>query len=282
VLERSHARRLRLTRLDRLLWVWFSRVWCDWRTALVVVTSETVIAWHRRGFRLFWTWKSRHRTGRPTVPHEVRTLIRTMSAANPLWGAPRIHGELLKPGLTVSQTTVATYMVRRRPLPSQTWRAFLTNHAQQLIGDFFVVPTATCRLLFVLVLLAHDPIADRPLDPRHHGFAITQRLFVLERVIELPGLCRDVTAFEGAASAQLAAVTDAGLHVWKQAALHQLVPTIWWLGYDAREVVPVRGGFATIGDAGVTVFRAEEDGRVRVVASRSVATRSVTSPLRPS
>ena len=142
---------------DRVLWVWLSQVWCHWRTALVIVKPDTVISWQRRGFRLFWTWKSRHRTGRPTVPHEVRTLIRTMSSANPLWGAPRIHGELLKLGLTVSQTTVATYMVRRRPRPSQTWRAFLTNHAQQLIAaDFFVVPTATCRFLFVLVLLAHD------------------------------------------------------------------------------------------------------------------------------
>jgi transposase InsO family protein len=146
-----------LTRFDRLLWVWFSRVWCHWRTVLVIVKPETVIAWHRRGFRLFWTWKSRHRPGRPTVPHEVRTLIRTMSAANPLWGAPRIHGELLKLGFTVSQTTVATYMVRRSPRPSQTWRTFLINHAHQLIAaDFFVVPTATCRLLFVLVLLSHD------------------------------------------------------------------------------------------------------------------------------
>ena len=146
-----------MTRGDRLLWVSFSRVWCHWRTALVIVKLETVIAWHRRGFRLFWTWKSRRRTGRPTVPQEVGNLIRTMSAANPLWGAPRIHGELLKLGFTVSQTTVATYMVRRRPLPSQTWRTFLTNHAHQLIAaDFFVVPTATCRLLFVLVLLAHD------------------------------------------------------------------------------------------------------------------------------
>jgi hypothetical protein len=89
VLERSHTRRLGLTRFDRLLWVWFSRVWRHWRTALVIVKPETVIAWHRRGFRLFWTWKSRHRTGRPTVPQEVRTLIRTMSGTNPLWGAPR-------------------------------------------------------------------------------------------------------------------------------------------------------------------------------------------------
>ena len=157
VLNRSNGRRLRLTRFDRLLWAWLSQAWGDWRTVLVIVKPETVIAWHRRGFRLFWTWKSRHRTGRPTVTQELRALIRTMSATNPLWGAPRIHGELLKLGFTISQTTVAKYMVRHGALRSQTWRTFLTNHAQQLIAaDFFVVPTATCRLLFVLVLLAHD------------------------------------------------------------------------------------------------------------------------------
>jgi putative transposase len=132
--------------VDRLLWVWFSRVWCHWRTPLVIVKPETDIAWHRRGFPLFWTWKSRRRTGRPIVRQEVRTLIRTMSATNSLWGAPRIHGELLKLGFTVSQTTVARYMVRRRPLPAQTWRTFVANHAHQLIAaDFFVMPTATCR-----------------------------------------------------------------------------------------------------------------------------------------
>ena len=157
VLQRAQSPRLRLTPVDRLLWVWLSRTWSQWRTALRIVKPETVIAWHRRGFRLFWAWKSRHKPGRPTVPQEVRTLIRTMSTANPLWGSPRIHGELLKLGFTVSQTTVATYMTRSRPLPSQTWRTFLTNHTQQLVAaDFFVVPTATCRLLFVLVLLAHD------------------------------------------------------------------------------------------------------------------------------
>ena len=158
VLERSRPRRLRLTRVDRRLWVWFSRAWDQWRTVLVIVKPETVVAWHRRGFRLFWTWKSRHKTGRPTVPRELRTLIRTMSGANPLWGAPRIHGELLKLGFTISQTTVAEiHGPPTRPHPSQTWRTFLANHVQQLIAaDFFVVPTATCRLLFVLVLLAHD------------------------------------------------------------------------------------------------------------------------------
>jgi hypothetical protein len=92
VLERSQGRRLRLTRLDRLLWVWCSRVWSQWRSALAIVKPETVIGWHRRGFRLFWTWKSRHQTGRSAAAREVRMLIHTMSAANPLWGAPRLHG----------------------------------------------------------------------------------------------------------------------------------------------------------------------------------------------
>jgi putative transposase len=96
VLQRMRPRRVRLTKADRCLWVGLSRIWTGWRTALVIVKPETIIAWHRKGFRLFWTWKSRRRTGRPTLPLAVRTLIRTMSEANPLWGAPRIHGELLK------------------------------------------------------------------------------------------------------------------------------------------------------------------------------------------
>jgi transposase InsO family protein len=112
---------------------------------------------HRQGFRVFWTWKSRRRVGRPTVATDVRALIRTMSETNPLWGAPRIHGELLKLGFDLSQATVAKYMIRRATPPSQTWRTFLTNHVQQIAAaDFFVVPTATCRLLFVLVILAHE------------------------------------------------------------------------------------------------------------------------------
>ena len=157
VLPRSRPPRPRLAWADRLLWVWLSRIWSQWRSALVIVKPETVIAWHRQGFRLFWTWKSRRRTGRPTVAPEVRTLIRTMSDTNPLWGAPRIHGELLKLGIDVSQATVTKYMVRRRQPPSQTWRTFLANHmGQMMAADFFVVPTATCRLLFVLIILAHD------------------------------------------------------------------------------------------------------------------------------
>ena len=99
VLTRSRRRRLRLTQVDRLPWVGLSRVWTEWRGALVIVKPETVIAWHRRGFRAFWHWKSRRRMGRPSVPADVRALIGTMSAANPRWGAPRIHGELLKLGI---------------------------------------------------------------------------------------------------------------------------------------------------------------------------------------
>ena len=157
VVNRSRRPRLRLTAADRVLWAWLSRSWRGWRSALVLVKPETVLAWHRRGFRLFWTWKSRHRTGRPTVAPDVRALIREMSTANPLWGAPRIHGELQKLGISVSQSTVAKYMPRRHAPPSQTWRTFLANHASQIMAaDFFVVPTVTFRLLFVLVILAHD------------------------------------------------------------------------------------------------------------------------------
>src|SRR5690349_4913169 len=94
VLQRSRPGRLNLVRADRWLWAWLSGVWSGWRTALVIVKPETVVAWHRQGFRLFWTWKSRRRTGRPPVPADVRILIRKMAQDNPLWGAPRIHGEL--------------------------------------------------------------------------------------------------------------------------------------------------------------------------------------------
>ncbi len=132
-------------------------LWSRWRSPLHIVKPDTVIGWHRRGFRLFWTWKSRQRIGRPAVPQDVRALIRKLSTANPLWGAPRIHGELLKVGIAVSQSTVAKYMRRHPRPPSQTWRTFLTNHASQIMAaDLFVVPTITFRLLFVLVILGHD------------------------------------------------------------------------------------------------------------------------------
>jgi putative transposase len=157
VLNRARPPRARLTPADRVLWAWLSQAWSGWQPALVLVKPDTVLAWHRRGFRLFWTWKSRSHRGRPAAAPEVRALIRRMAAANPLWGAPRIHGELRKLGISVSQATVAKYIPRRDTPPSQPWRTFLANHVGQIMAaDFFVVPTVTYRLLFVLVILAHD------------------------------------------------------------------------------------------------------------------------------
>ena len=115
----------------------------------MIVKPETVIGWHRQGFRLYWRWKSRHPAGRPSVSSEVVDLIRRMSLANPRWGAPRIHGELMKLRISISQATVAKYMPRHRKPPSQNGRTFLENHMQTFVStDFFVVPTITFRLLF--------------------------------------------------------------------------------------------------------------------------------------
>src|SRR5450755_2074921 len=148
VLRRQRPGRLRLFTIDRLLWIWLYRIWPRCLDAMVLVKPATVVQWHRQGFRLFWRWRSK--SGRPAADREIRALIRQMSRANPLWGAPRIHGELLKLGLEISQATVAKYMVRRRKPPSQTWRTFLNNHMQNLVSaDFFVVPTITFQLLFV-------------------------------------------------------------------------------------------------------------------------------------
>ncbi len=143
VLQRAAPKRPKLKSVDRLFWACLSRVWSDWRSTLVLVKPGTVIAWHRKGFRLFWTWKSRRgQLGRPPVSREIRELIRAMSRENPLWGAPRIHGELLKLGIDIGETSVSKYMIRPRRPPSQTWRSFLDNHIQSLVSvDFFTVPT---------------------------------------------------------------------------------------------------------------------------------------------
>jgi transposase InsO family protein len=158
VLRRSAPKRPRLTTADRLFWVSLRRLWCDWKSALMIVRPETVLAWHRKGFRLFWRWKTQHgKRGRPAVPREVRDLIRTMSRNNPGWGAPRIHGELLKLGIVITEPTVAKYMVRHRKPPSQTWRTFLENHTKSLVSvDFFTVLTIRFQILYVFLVLAHD------------------------------------------------------------------------------------------------------------------------------
>jgi len=157
VLNRN-SKKPHFTNRDRALWVFLSRHWADWRESLTLVQPETVIRWHRRGFRLYWKWKSRPRwPGRSKVPVDVRNLIHQMSQANPLWGAPRIHGELLKLGITVSQATVSKYMVRHRKPPSQSWRTFMTNHAKDIVSvDFFTIPTASFRVLFVFLVLTNE------------------------------------------------------------------------------------------------------------------------------
>jgi putative transposase len=158
VLQRSARKRPKLILLDRLLWAALSRVWSEWRSALAIVQPETVVAWHRRGFRLFWAWKIRRgHSGRPRLPCEVRDLIRRMCRENPTWGAPRIHGELLKLGINVGESSVSKYMIRSRKPPSPTWRTFLDNHAKQLVSiDFFTVPTIRFEVLYVFLVLAHD------------------------------------------------------------------------------------------------------------------------------
>jgi putative transposase len=147
VLKRS-VKRPRLSNFDRGLWVLLSRRWANWNDALIIVKPATVIKWHRAGFRRYWTWRSRPKGGRPAIDPEVRKLIRRMATAN-LWGAPRIHGELLKLGIQISEATVSKYLPRRRKPPSQTWRSFLENHVGSLVSvDFFTVPTVLFHIMF--------------------------------------------------------------------------------------------------------------------------------------
>jgi putative transposase len=157
VLQRA-APRPRLRTSDRLFWVLLSRLWSGWADAVSIFQPATVIRWQRSGFKLYWTWKSWRRCpGRPAVAPEIRALIRTMALANPLWGAPRIHGELQKLGIEISQAAVSKYLGRRSTPPSQMWRTLLDNHLRTLVSvDFFTVPTVMFKVLFVFVVLAHD------------------------------------------------------------------------------------------------------------------------------
>jgi putative transposase len=156
VYQRSVPRpHLRAT--DRLFWAWLSRLWSGWQAALAFVQPRTVIAWQRRRFRDHWRRLSQSGTsGRPAVSREIRDLIRELSRANPLWGSPRILGELRELGIHVAKSTVEKYRLRYKKPPSPTWKVFLTNRVKDLIAlDFFVVPTVSYKVLFVLVILAH-------------------------------------------------------------------------------------------------------------------------------
>ena len=157
MLRRQLPAKPSFTPVDRLLFVWLYRLVPSLLNAAVIIKPDTIVRWHRGG-RSYWRWKSRSRGGRPKAPIEVRGLIRRMSLENLLWGAPRIHGELLKLGIEVAQSTVAKYMARRRPGASgQSWKTFLRNHVAGIGAmDFLVVPTINFRLLFVLVILRHE------------------------------------------------------------------------------------------------------------------------------
>ena len=158
VLKRQRPGRARLFCADRLLWVLLYRIWPRAIDAMILVKPTTVLQWHRRSFRLAWRWRSwARRPGRPRLASEVRGLIRQMCRANPLWGAPRIHGELLKLGIEVSQATVGRYMPWRPREPSPTWRPFLRSHMTDIAAvDMFVVATATFRILYAVIILDHD------------------------------------------------------------------------------------------------------------------------------
>jgi putative transposase len=153
VLRRQHPGRPRIGPWDRLLWAWLYKLWPQCLEVMVLVKPATVIQWHRAGFRLYWRWRSRTcRLGRPRVDCQVRNLIRQMSEANPLWGAPRIHGELLKLGIHIGQTAVAKYTARPPHPPSPSWRTFLKQHVEAIAAiDMFIVVSATFQRLCCII-----------------------------------------------------------------------------------------------------------------------------------
>ena len=157
VLRRRLHGRVRFTNNDRWFLIQLYRWFPSILKVLTIIRPETLVRWHRAGFRCYWRWKSRRRGGRPQIEADLRTLIRRMSVENPLWGSPRIHGELLKLGFAVAQSSVAKYMVKRRGPPSQGWRTFLHNHAPDIAAmDLFVVPTIGFDLLYALIIVRLD------------------------------------------------------------------------------------------------------------------------------
>jgi len=156
VLQQRAPRRLHLRWADRALFIWLYRRCPRILDAVTIVRPETVVRWHRMGFAAYWRWKSRPRGGRPRIGKEVRDLIRRMSIENPLWGAPKIHGELLKLGIDVAQSTVSIYMVPRQGQPLQSWKILLRNHVEEIASiDLFIVPTIAFQQLFAFLVLGH-------------------------------------------------------------------------------------------------------------------------------
>jgi putative transposase len=147
----------KLKKSDRVFWVILSKLWAGWKSALMIVQPETILRWHRQGFKLFWRWKSRGNAGRPRIDIEIQRLIQKLSKENPNWGIPRIKSELALLGYDVAESTVAKYMVRHPKPPSQTWRTFLKNHAANIVAcDFFTTYSVTFRVYYVFVMLRHS------------------------------------------------------------------------------------------------------------------------------
>ena len=160
IVLKRRTKRARLRHSDRLFWVTLRRLWPNWSKPLLIVKPDAVVRWHRKGFRLYWRFRSRSElVGRPLTAHDVRTAIHTMASENPTWGAPRIHGELLKLGLEISERTVSRYLSRSHPNggAAQRWRTFLNNHREAIAGmDFFTVITANFQVLYCLFLIRHS------------------------------------------------------------------------------------------------------------------------------
>jgi putative transposase len=205
VLRRRRPHRLRLLSADRL-WVWLYRVRPQVLETLVLVKPATVIKWHHKGFRIYWRWRSRG-PGRPKTNGEIRDLIRQMSVDNPLWGAPRVHGELLKLGIEVSQATVGRYLPRRPKAPSPTWRSFLQNHMTVIVAvDMFAVATATFRLPYAVIVLDHH-------RRRVVHFEVTQnptQVWIAQQITEAfprdtaPPICSEIETRHMASASRIA------------------------------------------------------------------------------
>ena len=208
VLKRKQPRPA-LNSLDRLVWTTLRHFWPRWTDVLVIVKPETVVGWHRTGFRLYWRWRSRPRGGRPKITEEIRVLIRRLAQENGDWGAPKIHGELQKLGFVVAERSVARYLrrIRRRGNPGKRWRAFLQNHREVIVAfDFFTVPTVTFQLLYCFFVIEHGrrkilhfnvtrhPTADWVIQQLREAFpeASPYRYVILDRDAKFND---DVTAF---------------------------------------------------------------------------------------
>ena len=174
-----------LRSLDRLFWTLLRRCWSRWADVLIIVKPDTVVGWHRSGFRLYWRWRSRPGRGRPQITAEIRSLVRPLADENPDWGAPKIHGELLKLGLTVSERSVARYLrrIRRHPDPGQRWLAFLQNHREGIVAfDFFTVPTVIFQVLYCFSSSSMDDArsctsTSRAIQPRSGSCSSCARHF---------------------------------------------------------------------------------------------------------